>query len=110
MQKLKQNETMNISSVREKLGEIFGEIYHEQGKRIVVEKSGIVVGAVVSPLDLTRLIELDKKRAAFFRVIDDMREGFTDIPEDEILANAVKATRLVRRKLYEEKNEYDKKE
>jgi hypothetical protein len=109
MQESIQNEKMNISSVREKLGAIFGKVYHEQDKRIIVEKSGIVVGAVISPLDLQRLVELDKKRMEFFRVIDAMREGFQDISEEEILDNAVAASRTVRRKIHEEHNAQDNK-
>ncbi|MHB8595440.1 MAG: hypothetical protein ACYDER_01365 [Ktedonobacteraceae bacterium] len=103
MQVINQNQKMNISSVREKLGEIFGKIYHEQDKRIIVEKSGIVVGAVVSPLDLKRLIELDKKKAEADGIFNRMMGSFKDIPEEEILENAVKATRKVRRQIYEER-------
>jgi len=60
---------MNISQVREKIGQIFSKLYEEPGKRVIVEKSGIVVGAVVSPIDLKRLEELDKKREKVYKLL-----------------------------------------
>lgn len=102
MQKSNQNEKMNISQVREKISQLFQNLYDDQDKRIVVEKSGIVMGAVVSPLDLMRLTQLDKKREEALNFIGEMRSGFKDQTEEEILENAVRAVREVRTKSNEE--------
>ena len=42
---------------------------------MIVEKSGIVVGAVVSPIDLKRLEELDKKRNKFYTLLMSMSQA-----------------------------------
>lgn len=103
MQQIHSKQKMNITDVRQKIKQVFDDVYEEQSKRVIVEKSGIVVGGVVSPYDLRRLDELDKKREQFFRLRDEMSQKFNDESEEEILENAAQAVRDVRHQTYKEK-------
>jgi hypothetical protein len=96
MQKINQEEKMNISQVREKIGKVFHNVYKDQKTRIIVEKSGIVVGGVVSPFDLARLQRLDERQAEFSEMGESIRPAFNDQDENEILDAAVNAVRKVR--------------
>jgi prevent-host-death family protein len=76
-------ETIRISEVRTRLNTLVNTVYREH-TRVVVEKSGIPVAALVSIDDLERLERLDRERETRFAVIDEMREAFNDVPEEEI--------------------------
>jgi prevent-host-death family protein len=76
-------QTMKISAVRGQLNTLVNRVYRHE-TRVLVEKSGIPVAALVSTDDLRRLEQLDKERAADFAVVDEMREAFRDVPADEI--------------------------
>jgi len=109
MQKVNKSQKMNISQMREKIKQVFDDVFGQPDKRIIVEKSGIPVGAVISMMDLNRLIELDKKRERFFKLTDEMSKKFEGVSEDEILEEAVKATKKVRRQIWEENKHSHKK-
>jgi prevent-host-death family protein len=76
-------ETMNASDARQQLPTILKRVFHREA-RVLVEKSGIPVAAIVSASDLARLEQLDKQREADFAVIDEIREAFKDVPLEEI--------------------------
>ena len=75
--------TMKISTVRGQLNNLVNEVYRKE-TRVIVEKSGIPVAGIVSAEDLKRLDQLDQDRAARFAVIDDVRDAFADVPDEEI--------------------------
>lgn len=52
-------QTMNISEVKHQLSRVVNRVYRKE-TRVLVEKSGIPVAAVVSPEDLARLPHLDQ--------------------------------------------------
>jgi hypothetical protein len=64
--------------------------------RIVVEKSGIPVAAIISAEDLKRLDQLEKERSDRFRILDEVKAAFRDIPEAEIENETDKAINRVR--------------
>jgi len=76
-------QTMKISEVRGQLNNLVNQVYRKE-TRIVVEKSGIPVAGLVSVEDLRRLDQLDRERDARFAVIDEIREAFADVPDEEI--------------------------
>jgi hypothetical protein len=51
---------------------------------VLVEKNGIPVAGIVSTADLERLARFDRERAEAFKVIDELREAFKDVPAEEI--------------------------
>lgn len=88
-------ETMKISDVRAELNKLVNRVYRHE-TRVIVEKSGIPVAAVVSADDLERLKRLDDERAERFKVIDEMREAFKDVPSEEVEREAARAIADVR--------------
>lgn len=76
-------QTMKISDVKNKLSSLVNEVYRKE-TRILVEKAGIPVAALVSAEDLKQLARLDAQRAERRRVVDAMREPFRGVPAEEI--------------------------
>ncbi|MBX3071173.1 MAG: type II toxin-antitoxin system Phd/YefM family antitoxin [Thermomicrobiales bacterium] len=86
---------MKISEARSRLNALADQVYRE-GDRIVVEKSGIPVMAIISTRDLEKLQYFEANRDKDFEVLDRIREAFKDVPEDEIEREALKATMQVK--------------
>jgi prevent-host-death family protein len=76
-------QTINASTARQEFSKILNKVFREE-TRIVVEKSGIPVAAIISAEDLKRLDRLEKERADHFRILDEVKAVFRDIPEAEI--------------------------
>ena len=64
--------------------------------RIVVEKSGIPVAALVSTADLERFVRLDRESAERFALLDEFRAPFRDVPQEEIEREVDRALKEVR--------------
>jgi prevent-host-death family protein len=76
-------QTINASTARQEFSKILNKVFREE-TRIVVEKSGIPVAAIVSTEDLKRLDQLEKERVERFGILDEVKAVFKDIPEAEI--------------------------
>src|SRR6476620_11261390 len=76
-------QTMKISEVKNTLSSLVNQVYRKE-TRVLVEKSGIPVAAIISADDLKRLAQLEQERAQRFAVIDRVREAFADVPAEEI--------------------------
>ncbi len=74
-------QTMKISDVKTHLSDVVNRVYRKEA-RVVVEKSGIPVAALVSTADLARLDRLDRERADRFTVLDEMRAAFAGVPPE----------------------------
>ena len=77
-------------------------MYRGQG-RVVIERSGIPVAAIVSPQDLAALNRLDEQRAELADVLAEMREAFKDVPQEEIEEETNKAVAEVRAQMRAER-------
>ena len=99
MREFKKNKTVNISQARQKISQLFNNVYKNQEERTVVEKSGIVMGAIVSPFDLARLKKLDQRSEEFTAIMENMGKGFKDESEESILNNSLKAVDKIRKTL-----------
>lgn len=88
-------QTLKASAVRSNWSKLLNQVFKEQ-TRVIVEKSGIPVAAVISAEDLSRLTRLEEERNERFKVIDRMRAAFKDIPDDEIEQQVDKAVAEVR--------------
>jgi prevent-host-death family protein len=91
-------QTQTISDVKNRLSSLVNEVYQHE-TRVLVEKSGIPVAAIVSAEDLMRLSQLEQDREALFAAIDRMREAFKDVPPEEIEREADRAVAELRGKL-----------
>jgi prevent-host-death family protein len=76
-------QTINASTARQEWSKILNKVFREE-TRILVEKSGIPVAAIISAEDLKRLDRLEKERSDRFRILDEVKAAFRDIPESEI--------------------------
>jgi len=88
-------QTINASTARQEWSKILNKVFQEE-TRIVVEKSGIPVAAIIPADDLKRLDQLEKERAERFRILDEVKAAFRDIPDAEIEKETDKALSRVR--------------
>jgi prevent-host-death family protein len=75
--------TMKISDVKAKLSSLVNEVYRRE-TRVLVEKAGIPVAALVSIEDLKRLTRLDREWAAGTRALEEFSLAFQGVPIAEL--------------------------
>lgn len=93
-------QVMKASEVRQQWSQLLNLVFRGQ-TRVVVEKSGIPVAAVISAEDLNRLSKLEKQREERFKVLDAIGGAFKDVPSNKLfskVASAVEEVRKERRK------------
>ena len=78
-------QTMKISDVKNTLSSLVNKVYRKE-TRVLVEKSGIPVAALVSADDLTRLQQLDRDWDAGTRALERFSEAFADVPVPDLEA------------------------
>jgi prevent-host-death family protein len=88
-------ETVKASDARQQLPTILNRVFRREA-RVLVEKSGIPVAAIVSAHDLQRLEQLDKKQDEDFAFIEEIRSRFEGIPAEEIERETDRALAAVR--------------
>lgn len=94
--------TMKASEARDHWSEVINQVFRRE-TRVVVEKSGIPVAAIISAADLDRLNRLDAQRRADFKVLEASWEAFKDVPEEEVEREVARAVAEARRKLSAER-------
>jgi prevent-host-death family protein len=87
--------TIKASAARQQFSQLLNEVFREKS-RVVVEKSGIPVAAIISASDFTRLARLEAERNKDFAILDEMREAFKDVPPEEISREVSRALSQVR--------------
>jgi len=88
-------QTIKASEARAQWGQLLNAVFRRQ-KRIVVEKGGIPVAALVSAEDLQRLRRWEEEQTRRFEALQRVREPFRDTPPEEIereVRNAITALR-----------------
>ena len=90
--------TIKASEVRQQFSQLINQVFRKE-TRVIVEKSGIPVAAIVAAEDLARLQELEAQRQEDFRALDATRQAFKDVPDEELEEEVVKAVAKVRQKL-----------
>ena len=86
---------MKASEVRAQWSQLLNKVFRNQ-TRVVVEKSGIPVAAVISAEDLQRFTQMEEQRAKRFEVLNRIGEAFKDVPEKELNRQVKKAINEVR--------------
>jgi prevent-host-death family protein len=97
-------QTMKISDVRNSFSRLVHQVYRKQS-RVLVEKNGIPVAAIVSADDLDRLSRWEREREARFAVIDRMRAAFADVPPEEIEREAERTVAEARERIRQRTSE-----
>lgn len=88
-------QVMKASEVRQQWSQLLNKVFKKQ-TRVVVEKSGIPVAAVISAEELERFTRLDEQRKERFKALDRIREAFKDVPAEDLEQEVSKALREVR--------------
>ena len=88
-------ETMKASEARQHFANVLNRVFRKEA-RVVVEKSGIPVAAIVSADDLSRLDRLDRERAARFALLDELRAAFAGVSAEEIEGETDRITAEIR--------------
>ncbi len=92
-------QTVAASAARQRWSQLLNQVFRHE-IRVIVEKSGVPVAALVSADDLARLELLDHERAERFRALDASWKAFEGVPAAEIeqeVARAVEEARARRR-------------
>jgi len=104
--KIPRVETMSVSESRRQYSEILNRVYRDND-RVVIEKNGIPVAAIVPIAVAEDADEKERRRAEFRASLDATRREFRNIPADEIereIAKAIAEVEESRRKRGEESN------
>lgn len=89
--------TLKASEARQHFSQLLNQVYRRQ-TRVIVEKSGIPVAAIVSAEDLNQLKQADEEREKDFAIVDEIRQAFKDVPDDELEREVTKTIASVRKK------------
>jgi prevent-host-death family protein len=92
-------QTMAASEARQNFGKLLKQVFNRQA-RIIVEKGGIPVAALVSLPDLERWSRLDQEREERFRYMDEIRaknQAFAPEEVERDVAEEIEAMRKERR-------------
>ena len=103
-QEKRTNKVVKATEARDQLPQILNSVYRGEG-RVVIERSGIPIAAIVSPRDLAALDRVDEQRAGLAGVLAEMREAFRDVPQEEIEAETNKAVAEVRAEMRTERKQ-----
>jgi prevent-host-death family protein len=76
-------ETKKITEARSQLGGLVDRVKRRQA-RVVVEKNGAPVAAIVSMNDLAQLNQLEEQRERDFERLDAISEKLLDVPVEEL--------------------------
>ncbi len=81
--------TVTASEAREQWSALLNSVFERQA-RVIVEKSGIPMAAIISAHDLEQLNRAEERRRADVALLDASQAAFVGIP-DEILDRTVSA-------------------
>ena len=98
--------TMKASEARQQFSQVINQVFRREA-RVIVEKSGIPVAAIISAEDLERLNRLEEQRAEHFKALDATRDAFKDVPDEELEREVAKAVQAAREEL-RKKAEHEK--
>jgi prevent-host-death family protein len=88
-------QTISASVARQQFSQLLNRVFRRES-RVLIEKSGIPVAAIVTAEDLERLTQLDRQRERGMAATRRMRQAFRDVPPEEIEREIEKAIAEVR--------------
>lgn len=90
-------QTMKASEARQQFSQLLNQVFRRE-TRVIVEKSGIPVAAIISAEDLERLNRLEEQRTERFKALEESWKAFEDVPSEEIEREVAKALTAARKK------------
>lgn len=94
-------QTMKASEARQQFGQVLNRVFRRE-TRVVVEKSGVPLAAIISAQDLEELNRFEAQREKDFEIIDEIGAAFKDVPDEELEREVARAVAEARAKLREE--------
>ena len=94
--------TVDASEAARTLNDLLDDV-SQTNSRVVVEKGGMPVAAVISAADLERFHRLEEQHKRAFAIVEEVRAAFKDVPYEEIEREAAKALDEVRAEMREER-------
>ncbi|MFN8633373.1 MAG: type II toxin-antitoxin system prevent-host-death family antitoxin [Chloroflexota bacterium] len=93
--------TVSASNARANWSGLLNEVYQTR-ERVVVERSGVPLAAIISIADLKWLMQLEAQRDRDFAVLDEIHKAFEDVSDEEIERETAKALAEVRAEMQAE--------
>lgn len=90
-------QTIKASEARQRFSQVINKVFRRE-TRVIVEKSGIPVAAIISAQDLERLAQLEWERAERFKALEESWQAFKDVKPEEVEQEVAKAVAAGRKK------------
>jgi prevent-host-death family protein len=87
--------TLPAATVREQWEQVLGKVAGGQS-RVLIERDGEPVAALISASDLVWFEQLEAQRAERFSILDRIGAAFEDVPLDELEEQVTRALETVR--------------
>jgi prevent-host-death family protein len=91
-------QTISVSEARQQFSQLLNQVFRRE-TRVLIEKSGIPVAAIISAEDAARLDEYEREREEDFAIVEEIQEAFADVPADELEQEVSRAVRRARARL-----------
>lgn len=88
-------ETINVTEARRGWSALLSRVFRREA-RVIVEKGGIPIAAIISMREYELFRHLREKRREDLKILDEMREAFKDVPPEEIEREVARAVAEVR--------------
>src|SRR3954453_328202 len=88
-EQLPQNQTLNATDVRANWSQVLLDVYNHKS-RVLVQKGGIPVAAIIAMDELKRYQRIEQERAERFKVIEEGWEAFKDLELGDVEAEVPK--------------------
>jgi prevent-host-death family protein len=88
-------QTMKATDARLNWSRLLNNVFR-RNVRVIVEKSGVPVAAIVSAQDLERWQRLDEERVRRFQALEESQAAFADLPDEEVAREVTRAVAEVR--------------
>lgn len=93
---------MKFTDARQQLSRVVNRVARRE-TRIMLEKNGVPVAAIVSADDLRRLDEMEARREEQFEAMREFSRAFADVPLDELERQVARALAEARAELRAER-------
>lgn len=92
--------TMKFTDARQQFSQVVNQVFKREA-RVIVEKSGLPVAAIISAQDLEQLRRLEAERDREFAILDEIGEAFRDVPAEEVQKQVNQGVLAARKQLRE---------
>jgi prevent-host-death family protein len=88
-------QTVKATAARQQFSELVNQVFRRE-KRVLIEKSGIPVAALISADDLTKFARLEAERERDLAILDEVGRAFEDVSPEQLESEVRKAIAGVR--------------